>query len=178
MLASRGMRTTWHRFCVLRAPVLKVSADPAGVVDVKTSVIGASCVTRQRLSRYCEPRAVETATEVAAPRHCKRTSYACCCEFGVLGDCSQWTTTETSYAFCCGVGTVCIRREPPVNFSTVSVACISTTAIPRPMHRISSELEFRPLHFQVARAVHLLLTSQERALRFLYRVVVGDGVGF
>ena len=35
VLATRGIRTTWHRFCVLRP----VSAVPAEVVDVSPEAV-------------------------------------------------------------------------------------------------------------------------------------------
>ena len=73
------------------------------------------------------------AAEVAAPLHCKSTSYAYCCGFGVPCDCRQGMTaagqcSQTSYAFCCGVGTPCICCESPVNISTRTCLCRRVTS--------------------------------------------------
>merc|ERR1712012_738359 len=83
---------------------IEVSAVPAEVVDVKTSV-------------QESPVAVQATVPLA---QCKSSSYMFCCDFGVPCDCSQGSTAsgqceEASYAFCCGVGTPCDCSAPPLN---------------------------------------------------------------
>ena len=94
---------------------------------------------------------VAESPSAAEAANCKGTSYAYCCEFCVLSDCSQGTTTETSHAFRCGVGTPSACNKPPVNISTVCVA--ESRRRPNGVQSTGSLLDPRsdPLHFQAPR---------------------------